>query len=71
MALALLSTLTLSAVTGHVAQTEWFWGREWVEEIHEVLAQLSLILVGVHLLAILIMSGLSGQNLAKRMVKTT
>jgi cytochrome b len=35
------------------------------------LAQLSLILVGVHLLAILIMSGLSGQNLAKRMVKTT
>jgi cytochrome b len=71
MALALLSTLTLSAVTGHVVQTEWFWGREWVEEIHEVLAQLSLILVGVHLLAILIMSGLSGQNLAKRMVKTT
>lgn len=68
MILALLATLLLAGLTGYAGQTDQFWGIEWIEETHEFFGNLSLILVGVHVTAVVLMSLIEKRNLIRAMV---
>ncbi|HEX5998112.1 MAG TPA: cytochrome b/b6 domain-containing protein [Hyphomicrobiaceae bacterium] len=41
---------------------------EWFEELHEALAWLTLALVGLHVLTVLVMSAVHGENLVRAMI---
>lgn len=67
MILALLVMLIATGASGWLMTTQAFGSAEWFEELHEALASLTLGLVGVHVLAVLIMSVVHGENLIRAM----
>ncbi|MBV7297453.1 cytochrome b/b6 domain-containing protein [Enterovibrio paralichthyis] len=62
MVWALWTLLILTSVSGILMETDRFWGEEWLEEVHEVLANMTLAAVIVHVSAVVIMSRLTGRN---------
>jgi len=66
----LLSVLLLGA-TGYAMTTNAFWGVEWVEELHEVIATWAEIWVVLHIVAVIYESRRTGVNLPKSMVTGT
>lgn len=68
MVFALLGTLLLTGASGYLNQSDLFWGTEWVEEIHEFLGEATLILVGVHVIAVILMSLVERRNLIRAMI---
>jgi cytochrome b len=67
LAMVLLMVLTLLiGLTGYWSVKE-FLG-EWMSEAHEVLANLALVVIAVHVLAAILMSYLQRENLVKSMV---
>ena len=68
MVLALLTMLVATGASGWLITAEGFRDAEWLEELHEALASLTLALVVVHVLAVLAMSVLHGENLVKAMI---
>ena len=68
MVLALLTMLVATGASGWLITAEGFRHAEWLEELHEALASLTLALVVVHVLAVLAMSVLHGENLVKAMI---
>lgn len=61
----LLSTLPLT-LSGYAVYSEW--GGEWLEEVHELMANGFLMLVGAHLMLLLVLSRIQRQNLARPML---
>lgn len=55
-------------ITGYLMNIEQYWGIEWVEEVHEVLAQSLYVLIPLHIIAAVAMSWLQRQNLVKAMI---
>jgi cytochrome b len=68
MMLALMSLVLLLGLTGWLQGLDMFFGEEGPEEIHEVLANLLLILAGVHAVAAIVLSRLEKTNLIKAMI---
>jgi cytochrome b len=68
MVVALLVTTVLVGVTGWLNTTDWFFGRDFMEETHELLANLMLALAGLHILGVLHASWRHRENLVKSMV---
>ncbi|PXF30676.1 hypothetical protein WH50_13820 [Pokkaliibacter plantistimulans] len=68
MIIVLLTTVALIALTGWMQETDQFWGVEWVQNTHEVLANGLLALVAVHVCAVLWASRKTGENLIKAMI---
>jgi len=68
MILLLLSLLTLICITGVMMGMDRFWGVEWVETLHQILAKSVLIAVPIHISAVLVMSKISNINLIKTMI---
>jgi cytochrome b len=68
MIVGLLVMLLGTGLTGYLMTTGAFWGVKWVEEIHEVFANLTVALVVFHLLGVLLSSVLHGENLMKSMI---
>jgi cytochrome b len=68
MVVALLAMLGGTCVTGYAMTTDAFWGAKWIEEVHEVCANLTLGLVIVHVLGVIVASFEHSENLVKSMV---
>lgn len=68
MMLALLAVVLALGVTGWLQTTDAFWGEEWLQELHEELAEALLGLAGVHVAAALLMSAVERTNLVAAMV---
>lgn len=67
MILALLGTILGLGLTGWLSTTNAFWGAEWLEEVHEGLANLLLLLIALHVAGVLFTSLREGQNLVRSM----
>jgi len=68
MILALIATVMALGLTGWLATTDRFWGSEWLEESHEALANLLLVLIALHLGGVLLGSIRDGENLVRAMI---
>jgi len=67
MILALILTLAAVSATGWMQTTDAYWGVDWVEEVHEALANLMLALVGLHVLGVMVASLRHRENLIRAM----
>ena len=68
MIVALLVMLSGTGITGYMMTTGSFWGAEWVEEIHETFANLTVGLVMFHVFGVVLSSFAHEENLVKSMI---
>lgn len=68
MIVALLATLTGLCISGWLLTTDAFWGSEMMEGIHETMANLALVLVGLHVAGVLWASFHHHENLIRAML---
>lgn len=68
MILALLVMLALASGSGWLMTTDWFWGENWIEDTHEILSELTLVLIGLHVVGVLISSLAHRENLVAAMI---
>lgn len=68
MILALLLALATIVTTGWMMTLDQFWGTEWVEEVHEAAAKLTLGLVALHVAGVIFSSLRHKENLVKAMI---
>ncbi len=67
MVVALLLGMGLLTLTGWL-YTDLLWGEEWVEESHELLANLMLMLAGLHVAGVVLASVRHRESLVKSMI---
>lgn len=68
MMLVLMALMFLLGVSGWMMTLDRYWGAEWLEELHESLANALLVLVAVHVLAALWSSVRHRENLVLAML---
>lgn len=68
MVIALMAATAGVAATGWMQTTDAYWGVGWVEEVHELLANLLLIMVVVHVGGVFLASLRHRENLVRTMV---
>ncbi len=68
MIVALLTTITGTLVTGWMITLDAFWGVEWLEDLHEVMATFVLVLVGLHVAGVIHASVVHRESLVKAMI---
>jgi cytochrome b len=67
MIVGLLLALAGTALTGWMMTLAAFWGADWVEGIHEFLANLMLAMVAVHVAGVVLAGVLHKENLVRAM----
>ena len=68
MVVALLVMVALAGGSGWLSVTDRFWGVEWVQELHETLANLLLVLAGFHIAGVIYTSVHHRENLVRAMI---
>ena len=68
MMLALWSLILGLAVTGWMSRLDAYWGDDAIKDVHAWMAHALIALVGIHVLAVLVMSRVHGENLAAAMI---
>jgi cytochrome b len=68
MILALMLTVAAIAATGWMQTRDAFWGAEWLEELHETLANGLVILIFLHIAGVIFASVRHGENLVFAMI---
>jgi cytochrome b len=68
MVVALLVVLTALCGTGIAMTTDAYWGSKALEDVHEALANIMLVLIALHVLGVIVASIEHGENLVKSMV---
>lgn len=71
MVVALLLTLSAIGGTGMLMTSDAFWGEEWLEELHEMLASGLLVLVTAHIGGVIHASRMQRENLVRAMLSGT
>ena len=67
MIITLLFGLSLLCLSGWLYTTDMFWGSDWVEEVHELLANVLIACVVLHIGGVIIASKRHKENLVKAM----
>lgn len=67
MIFALLSLVLGLGITGFLQTTEAFWGEEWLQDLHETLADLLIASTTLHALAAIVMGRIERTTLIKAM----
>lgn len=68
MIVILLAMLSGTCVTGYMMTTDAFWGAQWIEDVHEAMANLTLGLVFIHVAGVLVASFEHRENLIWSMI---
>ncbi|PKH01988.1 cytochrome B [Psychromonas sp. MB-3u-54] len=68
MVFALLFCLLSSGISGWMMGLDAFWGEDWLEEIHELIANTTMMLVVFHVSAVVLFSKFGPVNLIKQMI---
>lgn len=68
MMFGLLAIVLALGTTGFMQTLDTFWGEEWLQELHELLASALIALAGLHAVAAIVMSHLERTNLIAAMV---
>ena len=68
MMLALWAVVLMLGVSGYLMGTDRFFGEEWLQEIHEILANGLIVLIAAHILAAIGMSLYTRVNLPRAMI---
>lgn len=68
MIVALIVVAFAAAGSGVLYTTDRFWGVEWVEDLHEALAEALLVLAGIHVAGVLFESLRQRENLVAAMI---
>lgn len=69
MVLVLMSLMLGLAITGYMMQEiDAFWGEDWLEELHELLANLTMLAVTVHVTAVVAIQRKFGIELVRPMI---
>ena len=67
MVVALLAMVAAAGLTGWLMVTDRFWGVEWVEDLHEALANMLFALIGMHVGGVIYTSLHHRENLVRAM----
>lgn len=67
MMFALMALVLSLGVTGFMQGSDAFWGEEWLQELHEMLASALIALAALHATAAIVMSRLERINLVRAM----
>ena len=67
MIVALLLALIGTGTSGWLMTTDTFWDSKWMEEVHEILANGTLLLVGLHVAGVVFSSWRHHENLVRSM----
>lgn len=68
MVIALLLAITGISATGYMMTTDMFWGAEWVEDVHELLVNGTLLLIVLHVGGVILASFEHKENLVRSMI---
>lgn len=68
MVMALLAMAAAAGLSGWLSVTDRFWGVEWVQELHEALADTLFALAGLHIAGVTFTSWRQRENLALAML---
>jgi len=68
MILALLAMLIGLSVTGYMMTLDQYWGSKALEEVHEVMAYATLVLVALHVAGVVLAGIEHGENLVVSMI---
>lgn len=71
MVIALLAVTAATALTGWLQTTDAFWGSQLMEDIHETLATMTLVLVALHIGGVILASRRHHENLVRAMLTGT
>jgi cytochrome b len=68
MIVFMLLMLVVTAISGWMQGLDQFWGEDWVEELHEIAANTLMAAVVIHVIAVIVMSRISGLRLIRTML---
>lgn len=68
MVLLLLIAVCSTAGTGWAMTTDALWGEEWIEELHEISAYGTIVLVAGHVIGVIVASIQHRENLLRAMI---
>lgn len=68
MAVALLIAIGVICASGYMMTLDAFWGEEWVEDVHELAVNATLVLIALHVGGVVLASIEHKENLVRSMI---